>query len=135
MGRESRRFGSSFRQAGVLPLVFQQESSLYDAEGAGNVTPRLSGAPGPLERGGARSRSLGKAGFLWTLYASHVNPISNRRKMMFYVNTAQTPEQIRSLRSAVDTWLRRHPDDKIVQRASRQLNRAEDRLRKAGKWH
>jgi hypothetical protein len=54
---------------------------------------------------------------------------------MFYVNTAHTPEQIRSLRSAVDAWLRRHPDDKIVQRASRQLKRAEDRLRKAGKWH
>jgi hypothetical protein len=64
-----------------------------------------------------------------------VNLISERRRMMFYVNTAQTPEQIRTVRSAVDTWLRRHPNDKIVQRAGRQLKRAEDRLRKAGKWH
>jgi hypothetical protein len=55
--------------------------------------------------------------------------------MVFFVNTAQTPEQIRSVRGAVDTWLRRHPEDKIVQRAGRQLKRAEDRLRKAGKWH
>jgi hypothetical protein len=55
--------------------------------------------------------------------------------MVFYVNTAQTPEQIRSVRGAVEAWLQRHPEDKIVQRADRQLKSAEDRLRKAGKWH
>jgi hypothetical protein len=55
--------------------------------------------------------------------------------MVFYVNTAQTPEQIRAMRGRVDAWLGRHPEDKIVQRACRQLKRSEDRLRKAGKWH
>jgi len=55
--------------------------------------------------------------------------------MVFHVYAAQTPDQIRAVRSAVDTWLRRHPEDKIVQRARRQLKRAEDRLRKAGKWY
>jgi hypothetical protein len=55
--------------------------------------------------------------------------------MVFYANTTQTPEQIRAVRGAVNTWLRRHPEDKIVQRAGRLLKRAEDRLRKAGKWH
>jgi hypothetical protein len=55
--------------------------------------------------------------------------------MVFHVNTAQTPEQIRAVRGAVDTWLRRHPEDKIVQRARRQLKRTEERLRKAGKWY
>jgi hypothetical protein len=55
--------------------------------------------------------------------------------MVFYVNTAQTPAQIRAVKGAVDTWLRRHPEDKIVQRAGRQLKSLEDRLRKAGKWH
>ena len=82
-----------------------------------------------------KGRPLRKAGFLRTLYAPSVNLISNRRRMMFYVNTAQTPEQIKNVRGAVDTWLRRHPEDKIVQRADRQLKRLEDRLRKAGKWH
>ena len=55
--------------------------------------------------------------------------------MVFFVDTAQTPEEIGAVRGAVDTWLRRHPEDKIVQRADRRLKRAEDRLRKAGKWH
>jgi hypothetical protein len=55
--------------------------------------------------------------------------------MVFYVNIAQTPDQIRAVKSAVDSWLLRHPEDKIVQRAGRQLKRLEDRLRKAGKWH
>jgi hypothetical protein len=55
--------------------------------------------------------------------------------MVYYVNTAQTPAQIRAVKGAVDTWLRRRPEDKIVQRAGRQLKRAEDRLREAGKWH
>jgi hypothetical protein len=64
-----------------------------------------------------------------------VSLISNRRRMVFYVNTAQAPAQIRNVRSAVDTWLQRHPEDKIVQRADRQLKRSEDRLREAGKWH
>jgi hypothetical protein len=53
--------------------------------------------------------------------------------MVFYVSTAQTPKQTRGMRSAVDNWLRRHPEDKIVQRADRQLKRSEDRLRNAGK--
>jgi hypothetical protein len=55
--------------------------------------------------------------------------------MVFYVNIAQTPEQIRVVKGAVDTWLRHHPEDKIVQRADRWLKSLEDRLRKAGKWH
>jgi hypothetical protein len=55
--------------------------------------------------------------------------------MVFYVNIAQTPAQIRAVKIAVDSWLLRHPEDKIVQRAGRQLKRLEDRLRKAGKWH
>ncbi len=82
-----------------------------------------------------KGRTLRKAGFLRTLYAPPVNLISDRRRMVFYVNTAQTPEQIRSVRGAVEAWLQRHPEDKIVQRADRQLKSAEDRLRKAGKWH
>jgi hypothetical protein len=65
----------------------------------------------------------------------HVNLKSNRRIIVFGVYTAQTPEQIRAVRSEVDTWLRRHPEDKIVQRAGRQLERSEERLKKAGKWH
>jgi hypothetical protein len=75
------------------------------------------------------------ARLLRSLYALPVNLISNRRRMVFSVNTAQTPEQIRAVRGAVDNWLRRHPEDKIVQRAGRQLDISEDRLRKAGKWH
>jgi hypothetical protein len=66
---------------------------------------------------------------------AHVSMISNRRRIVFHVNTAQTPEQIKAVRVAVDTWLRRHPEDKIVQRAGRQLERAEEWLREAGKWH
>jgi hypothetical protein len=65
----------------------------------------------------------------------HVNLISNRRRIVFGANTAQTPDQIRGVRRAVDTWLRRHPQDKVIQRAGRQLKISEDRLRKAGEWH
>jgi len=69
------------------------------------------------------------------MYALPVNRTSKRRKLVFGANTAQTPEQVRYMREVVDTGLRRHPEDKIVQRAGRQLKRSEDRLRKAGKWH
>ena len=64
-----------------------------------------------------------------------VNLISNRRRMVYHVYIAQTPEQIRAVRGSVDAWLRRHPKDTIVQRAARQLKISEDRLREAGKWY
>jgi len=44
----------------------------------------------------------------------YVTLISKRRKIMFAVYTAQTPEQIEAVREAVDAWLRRDPEDKIV---------------------
>jgi hypothetical protein len=61
-----------------------------------------------------------------------VNKTSKRRQIVFCANTAQTPEEIRYVRDAVDAWLRRDPDDEIVKRAARMLDRAEDRLRQAG---
>jgi hypothetical protein len=64
-----------------------------------------------------------------------VNKTSNRRQIVFCANTAQTPEEIRYVRELVAAWLRRHPEDEIVKRAARQLDRSEDRLRKAGEWH
>ena len=64
-----------------------------------------------------------------------VNQMSKRRQIMFGANTAHTPEQIRLVRQAVADWLRQHPDDEIVRRAARKLDRSEDRLRKAGEWH
>ena len=63
-----------------------------------------------------------------------VNQTSKRRQIVFGAYTANTPEQIRLVRQAVDDWLRRHPDDEIVQRAARQLDRSEARLREAGEW-
>jgi hypothetical protein len=63
------------------------------------------------------------------------NKTSERRKLVFGANTAQTPEQIKYMREWVDDWLRSHPEDENVQRAARQLDRSEDRLRKAGGWH
>jgi hypothetical protein len=64
-----------------------------------------------------------------------VNRTSKRRKLVFGANTAQTPEQVRYMREVVDGWLRRHPDDEIVKRAARQLDRSEDWLKDAGEWH
>jgi hypothetical protein len=64
-----------------------------------------------------------------------VNRTSKRRKLVFGANTAQTSEQVMYMREVVDNWLRRHPEDEFVQRASQQLKISEDRLRKAGKWH
>ena len=60
---------------------------------------------------------------------------STRRTLMFGVYTAHTQEQIEVVRRAVDDWLQRNPEDKAIQRAQRLLEKSEERLRKAGKWH
>ncbi len=64
-----------------------------------------------------------------------VNRTSKRRTLVFLVNVAQTPEEVRHTRKMVADWLRHHPEDESVKRASRQLERSEDRLRQAGKCH
>jgi hypothetical protein len=64
-----------------------------------------------------------------------VNQTSRRRAIVFGANTAHTPDQIVTMREVVDAWLRLSPEDEVVKRAARQLERYEDRLRKAGEWH
>ena len=64
-----------------------------------------------------------------------VNQASKRRYLVFAANVAQTPEQIRIVREGVVGWLRRHPEDEAIRRASRQLDRSEEWLRQAGEWH
>jgi hypothetical protein len=64
-----------------------------------------------------------------------VNLTSKRRRLMFGVYAAYTQEQIEVVRREVDDWLQRHPEDKTIQRAVRLLEKSEERLRKAGKWH
>ncbi len=64
-----------------------------------------------------------------------VNQTSRRRKLVFYVNVAKTPEQIMYARVLVADWLRLHPEDGGVKRAGRQLQRSEDQLRQVGEWH
>jgi hypothetical protein len=54
---------------------------------------------------------------------------------MFGVYSAHTQEQIEAVREGVDDWLQHHPEDKTIQRAQRLLEKSEERLRKAGKWH
>jgi hypothetical protein len=39
------------------------------------------------------------------------------------------------MREVVGAWLPLSPEDEVVKRAARQLERYEDRLRKAGEWH
>lgn len=65
---------------------------------------------------------------------SDVNQTSRRRALVFCANTAQTPEQLKHMREVVAAWLRSHPEDEIVRRADRQLDRSEDRLKQAGEW-
>jgi hypothetical protein len=60
---------------------------------------------------------------------------SQRRSLVFGVYAAHTQEQIEIVREGVDDWLQRYPEDKTIQRAQRLLEKSEERLRKAGKWH
>ena len=64
-----------------------------------------------------------------------VNQTSRRRAIVFGAITAHTPDQIVTMREVVDAWLRLSPEDEVVKRAARQLERYENRLRKAGEWH
>ena len=64
-----------------------------------------------------------------------VNQTSRRRTIVYGAYTAHTPELIIYMRGVVDAWLRLSPEDEVVKRATRQLERSEDRLRKAGEWH
>ncbi len=64
-----------------------------------------------------------------------VNRTSKRRMLMFLVNVAQTPEEVRHTRGLVADWLRLHPEDESVKRVRRQLDRSEDRLRQAEELH
>jgi hypothetical protein len=64
-----------------------------------------------------------------------MNLISKRRIVMFGAYAAHTQEQIEVAREGVDVWLQTHPEDKTIQRAQRLLEKSEERLRKAGKWH
>ena len=64
-----------------------------------------------------------------------VNQTSRRRAIVFGANTAHTPDQIVTMREVVGAWLRLHPEDEVVKRAARRLDRAEDRMRQAGEWH
>jgi hypothetical protein len=61
--------------------------------------------------------------------------ISQRRRLVFHVNIAQTPEQIRAVKGHVKNWQKKFPKDKIVEKASRQLAKTEEWLKTNGKWH
>jgi hypothetical protein len=59
---------------------------------------------------------------------------SERRKLVFHVKLARTPEHIRIMAELVDIWLEKVPEDAIVKRAAKQLATREAWLRKVGKW-
>ncbi len=61
-----------------------------------------------------------------------VNQTSRRRYLVFAANVAQTPEQIQAVSEGVASWLRHYPEEKIVKRAARQLERSKQRLNQAG---
>jgi hypothetical protein len=64
-----------------------------------------------------------------------VDLTSKGRYLVFGANTTHTPDQIVTMREVVGAWLPLSPEDEVVKRAARQLERYEDRLRKAGEWH
>jgi hypothetical protein len=59
---------------------------------------------------------------------------SERRKLVFHVKMARTPEHITVMTEAVERWLEKAPEDAIVKRAAQQLATIEAWLRNAGKW-
>jgi hypothetical protein len=91
---------------------------------------RAPATSGPAGRG-----LWGKAKAIETCMLPDMNKTSERRYLVFGANTAHTPDQIVTMREVLATWLIRHPDDEIVKRAARRLDRYEDRLRQAGEWH
>ncbi len=59
---------------------------------------------------------------------------SERRKLVFHIKIAHTPEQIKVMTELVKLWLEKAPEDTIVKRAARQLATREAWLKKTGKW-
>jgi predicted transcriptional regulator len=64
----------------------------------------------------------------------NMNLASERRKLVFHIKMARTPEQVRIMTEAVELWLKKAPEDAIVKRAAQQLATIEAWLRNAGKW-
>ena len=63
-----------------------------------------------------------------------VNKTSRRRYLVFSANVAQTPDQIKAVSEGVVGWFRSYPEDKVIQRASRKLERSKQPLRQEGEW-
>jgi hypothetical protein len=64
-----------------------------------------------------------------------MNLASERRRLIFHIKVAQTPEQIRALKEPVNAWRSRQPEDEVIERAARQLALREFWLKKNGQWH
>jgi hypothetical protein len=58
-----------------------------------------------------------------------------RLQLVFYIKTAQTPEQIRNLKGTVKSWLKTWPEDAVIKRATRELANKEAWLKRNGEWH
>ena len=50
-----------------------------------------------------------------------MNVERERLQLVFYIKTAQTPEQIRNLKGTVKSWLKTWPEDAVIKRATREL--------------
>jgi hypothetical protein len=58
-----------------------------------------------------------------------------RRQLVFHIKTAQTPEQIRTAKKAVNAWMFKQSEDTVIRRAARELATKEAWLRTNGQWH
>jgi hypothetical protein len=64
-----------------------------------------------------------------------MNLESERRRLIFHLKVAHTPQQIRALKAPVNAWRSRQPEDAVIERAARQLALSEFWLKKNGQWH
>ena len=63
-----------------------------------------------------------------------MNLDQERRKLIFHIKVAQTPEQIEAIQKAVKAWMYKYPEDAVVQRVARELAAKEAWLKTKGKW-
>jgi hypothetical protein len=64
-----------------------------------------------------------------------MNVDRERRQLVFHIKTAQTSEQVRVLKTAAETWLEKCPEDAVIERVARELEKKEAWLKRRGEWY